>query len=148
MPKPVTNEKLSIILSEYDMSQNFSTEIFTSTTTPFSFTLRKVTNAAKSTKEDYKTKLQKFKDMGIAISDTVYERNEVNNGIHCHGVMQIPKKFNMKRFRTRGWNFKADEIYDYAGWLSYMTKQNVLESVFSEDEPVSPCFKMPTAKLF
>lgn len=103
-------------------------ELTTSTTTPFAFTLRKVTKAENSTKSDYALKLQKFKDMGVQITDLSYEKNKTNSGLHCHGTMQIPKKFNMKKFRTRGWHIKLDEIYDYWGWCQYMTKEGSLET--------------------
>lgn len=123
-------------------------EICSSSTTPFSFTLRKTAHADKSVRKDYELKLQKYKDIGITISDHAYESNHTNNGIHCHGVMQIPKKFDMKRFRSRGWHIKLDEIYDYAGWLCYITKESTLESIKVDDSPQDPSFKMPLKRLF
>lgn len=123
--------------------------IAASSTTPYAFTLRKVTNAQKSNKADYITKFEKFKKMGIQITDYTFEKNHTNTGIHSHGVMQVPKSFSMKRFRTRGWHIHLDEIKDHAGWLAYITKENVLESqLLLPESPKDPDFKMPTQRLF
>lgn len=129
-----------------DATQAYEAEIIISVTTPYSFTLRKTTDPNESSMDDYKTKLAKFSNMGISITDHVYENNIVNNGIHCHGVMQIPKKFNMNRFRTRGWHIKLDEIYDRPGWDAYMAKQQILEQ--NETDTPTDDFKMPTKSLF
>lgn len=172
-PKSHQNyQKLNADLSDYEDDDHVlpvtgGLYLVTSPTIPYSFTLRKVTNAAQSTKSNYVGKLQKFKDMGVQVTDLVYENNVVNSGVHCHGTMQVPKKFNMKKFRTRGWHIKLDEIYDYAGWLSYMTKQNILEQNYSvsqasealpvpqgftdsdlDQEDTEPQIKLPKCKLF
>lgn len=122
-------------------------QINESAVTSFAFTLRKTKLPA--TQKDYVSKLSKIKDLGCIITDHVYEYEA---GIHCHGVIQIPKDFNLIKLRTRGWRIQLDELYDYAGWLCYMTKQNILETISppedeqSEDTP--PQIKMPKCKLF
>lgn len=127
-------------------------------TSPFSFTLRKASNAAKSTKKDYLYKLSKFKDMGITITNMVFENNHTNAGIHMHGTMSVPKKFNMKRFRTRGWHLSLKEIYDNFGWDMYMMKEQYLsasptvgpvpEGLDADSVEVPPQIKIPKKRLF
>lgn len=90
-------------------------------TTPFAFTLRKTKLPV--VKEDYLNKLAKIEKLGCEITDHVYESTA---GLHVHGIIQIPKSFDPKRLRVRGWRIQLDELYDYAGWLSYITKEAVL----------------------
>lgn len=127
-------------------------QLNSSLTTPYAFTLRRTTTKVDLTREIYEAKLSKIRDMGINITDHVYETTA---GLHCHGVMQVPKKFYMKRLRTRGWRIQLDEIYDYAGWLAYITKEHMLVSIVPNkvsdpvtDSPKDPDFTMPRKKLF
>lgn len=132
-----------------------------STTIPFSFTLRKSTNVAKSTEKDYMYKFDKFKDMGIELTNYVFEKNHANAGIHMHGTVSVPKKFNMKRFRTRGWHMHLTEIYDKGGWDQYCSKEQMLahidelgpiDTISSKDDESEDYslvgFTMPKHKLF
>lgn len=125
-------------------------EIQESETVPFAFTLRKTKQPV--SKADYEAKLGKINALGCNVTDHVYESEA---GLHCHGVIQIPKDFNKIKLRTRGWRMYLEELYDYAGWLSYMTKQNILETntpdvwwYKSSDSPRDPDFKMPKKRLF
>lgn len=124
-------------------------------TTPFAFTLRRVKMPV--ILQDYTDRLEKIKELGIKITDLAYE---MTGGIHCHGVMQIPKTCNgliKRKLRVRGWRIQLDELYDYAGWLSYITKENALQrlnisDVNDDNEDCSDtepeCKVLPKNKLF
>lgn len=115
-----------------------------SPTTPYAFTLRKTKLPA--SKKDYESRLDKIRDLQCEITDHVYE---YESGIHCHGVIQVPKNFNTIKLRVRGWRLQLDELYNYAGWLCYMTKCNALEAIAQQqDHEQDPDFKMPKCKLF
>lgn len=121
-------------------------EVKSSVTVPYCFTLRKVTNAGKSDQNDYLFKFEKFNRLGIDVSEWVFEKNHTNAGIHAHGVMQIPKSFQLKRLRTRGWHLHLDEMNNKAAWDAYCSKEQILNQ--EESEELEPCFKMPTKRLF
>lgn len=113
-----------------------------SVTTPYAFTLRKVGKKADDIYGQYVAKLVQLQDLGVKITDNVFEHK---GGVHMHGIMQIPKKFLMKRLRSRGWKLHLDEIYDLAGWQAYLAKEQILKEPDTEPDPD---FKMPTGRLF
>jgi len=90
-----------------------------SDTTPYSFTLRKVKSPTQVCKEDYDAHLAKFTSQGVKLYDRVFENT---SGLHCHGTLGVPKKFNMKKFRVRGWSMVMCEVYDSWGWTQYLLK--------------------------
>lgn len=138
-------------------------EVQDSETTPYAFTLRKTKQPVQI--EDYVIKLDKIRQLGCEITDHVFEHEA---GLHCHGVIQIPKDFKKIQLRTRGWRLQLDELYDYAGWLAYITKSNMLEELDKSwlkqveqeiidkhhndqvevDLSLPPGFRIPKKKLF
>lgn len=93
-------------------------------THPFAFTLRKSKNNKNSTVGDYINFMKKiFSKNNIKLIDNTYE---TENGLHTHGYIEIPKKFNFKKLRIRGWNIKVKEIYDMDGWTRYCYKKQLV----------------------
>jgi len=93
---------------------------------PFAFTLRR-TNLKNGmpTQEDYQVHVENLiRSTDVKVTNYVYERT---GGLHMHGIFQIPKKFNLKRFRIRGWKMHLEEIYDYDGWKRYMAKEQIIK---------------------
>jgi len=114
-----------------------------SETTPFAFTLRK--SKFPRCKSDYVDRMAKIEELGCSITDHVYESTA---GLHLHGIIQVPKDFNHKKLRVRGWRIQLDEIYNYAGWLSYITKEcnliqhHVLDAIDQQENVVIPIKKL------
>lgn len=100
----------------------------------YGFTLRRTSRPKDVTAMDYLDWLQsKFTNQGCKFTLPVYF--EYEGGMHIHGVVDIPIKFNLKKFRVRGWNLKLEEIYDAQGWYIYCTKHEPTETdPLSEDE--------------
>lgn len=89
-------------------------------THPFAFTLRRTNKKGGVSIDDYKKQLDKLcTKNGITLVDSKYE---MEAGLHCHGIFEIPTKFNFKKLRVRGWNMLCKEITDLAGWLRYINK--------------------------
>jgi len=87
----------------------------------YAFTLRKTSLKKQPTPEDYFQHIEKWTCAGLCeIVDNVFEYEA---GIHMHGIMEIPKRVDLKRFRVRGWNIKLEEIYNLDGWRYYMLKE-------------------------
>lgn len=132
-------------------------DITTAVTVAYSFTMRKTTNPDSTKLDDYFKYINRWRAKGVILDKYVCEYNNTNKGYHLHGVFLIPKKFNMKQFRVRGFHMKLDEIYDKVGWDAYMSKQQILEqepvgdnmsSDKEVDTPIDPDFIMPTKRLF
>lgn len=74
--------------------------------------------------QHYEERLKQIRKLGITIDEYVYEET---SGLHVHGLCLVPRYFNFKRLRMRGWNIVLEEIYDYNGWLLYMMKDQAKE---------------------
>lgn len=87
---------------------------------PFAFTLRRTNKKNGVSKDDYEKQLDKLSQKnGIKVVDKKYE---MEAGLHCHGILEVPTKFNFKKLRVRGWNILCKEITDLAGWVRYINK--------------------------
>lgn len=87
---------------------------------PYGYTLRRTTDPKNADKEKYIKHLGRiFPPMGCRLCETVFEHE---GGLHAHGVVDIPKKADMKRFRFRGWHLKLEELYDPQQWYIYLNK--------------------------
>lgn len=94
--------------------------VIKSDTHPYAFTLRKTSKKdGRVTKDMYHKRMGDIQKLGIEVPDYVFEYEA---GLHSHGVMNIPVKFNLKRLRVRGWNILVNEITDLKGWKRYMSK--------------------------
>lgn len=96
----------------------------------YGFTLRK-TKLQKTKKEKfsrseltdiYHQRIKDFKDLGATLQDYEFEDTA---GLHVHGIIDVPRQFNMKRLTRRGWSVLLKEVFDHQGWLAYMTKDKV-----------------------
>lgn len=112
-------------LQEYILDN--TCEINSSNHTPYAFTLRRVLSPENSTLGDYFRKINKWRAKGVVLQRHVCEHNVVNTGFHIHGIFLVPKKFNMKQFRIRGYHTYLDELYDKSGWDAYMSKEQILD---------------------
>jgi len=93
-------------------------------------------------------RLAKIEELGCSITDHVYESTA---GLHVHGIIQIPKtckNYVHRRLRVRGWRIQLDEIYNYAGWLAYITKEcnlvqhQMLDALVHQENVVIPLKKL------
>lgn len=101
----------------------------------YSFTLRKTKDNKNSKESDYEAYLTKFRIHGVHINMCYFEHT---SGLHCHGIMDVPSEFNMKKFRIYGWNMKYDLIYNYTEWVNYCMK----DIIKRELEEQRKCFKV------
>lgn len=58
---------------------------------------------------------------GVTLGKLVYERDS-HNQLHIHGTINVPKNFYRKKLNVYGYHIYFREIYDEAGWLSYISK--------------------------
>jgi len=111
----------------------------------YAITMRKTKNPSKVTELDYARQMTYFSEsMQCIFDDVVYE---TTSGLHLHGIVRVPICYPFTRFRVRGWSIRLEEIYDLAGWLKYIRKDQLLEDD-GIDSPIDNDFKMPTKKLF
>lgn len=112
----------------------------------YGFTLRRVKLNKDVTKELYFDHLVKIFGQYCFFSDLVYENT---SGLHCHGIVKIHKNHALHRFRIRGWSLRLDELYDKAGWIRYINKDQLdTDSDDGSDYEPNGDFKMPNKKLF
>lgn len=121
-------------------------EIIKAPARQYAFTLRR-TNLKKGlpTEDDYFNHLEKWSRLGLCIViDSVFESTA---GLHMHGILEIPKKQNLKVFRVRGWNIKLEELYNEDGWRFYMLKDQKCREDIEEIDDDDPIPKL-TKSLF
>lgn len=121
-------------------------EIIRSDYTIYAFTLRKTKNPNESSRELLTKHLCGLAHGGVfaTFNNVVFEET---GGLHCHGIVTIPKFTNLARFRVRGFKMHLVEIYDLQQWYQYLNKdQNELLPDMCDDPPDD--FVWPTKKLF
>lgn len=107
--------------------------------TSWAFTLRKTsTKKGQPTQENYHDHIIKLiADTPVSQTKWCFERK---GGLHMHGVLVIPRGYNMLKFRVRGWKIHLEEIYDLIGWHAYMAKEQLIkiheEDLAEQDHPV------------
>jgi len=113
----------NLIMSEDDV---WDLEVEDAQSQSWAFTLRKTTLKLGPIGQDkYKQHIENLcRGTSSVLNSFVFE---YTNGIHMHGILEIPKNAKMFRFRTRGWRLHLEEIYDYAGWNRYMMKEQHLQ---------------------
>lgn len=108
----------------------------------FAFTIRKTKNPKTVTQKSYydfiNTGLFTFREKGYAPELTL--KFEKKGGLHVHGILNYDpelgcvgpykeprnKDHAYRMFRPRkGFHIKVEDIYDFDGWLSYITKEEL-----------------------
>lgn len=92
-------------------------EQYKSDRTAWAFTVKDV--RADST--DYSPFFTRAEQFGCEI-ECKYKELDSKGKVHYHGIMLIPKGFFRKRLMQQGIHLKLDELYDRAGWMKYITK--------------------------
>lgn len=120
-------------------------EIQKSQVRSYGYTLRKVKDPGAVTRDMYAKHIERLSKLqGVSFEGVpVYE---LASGLHCHGVVRIPKGLDTKRLRFRGWHFKLEELYDPQGWYLYLNKgqEDLLPDMIDppDDSP------LPKGRLF
>lgn len=93
----------------------------------WSFTLRRTNlKMGLPTEEVYNVHIEnRLRNTDVKLEEHVFEQT---GGLHMHGILSIPKWFNMKKFRIRGWKMHLEEIWDVNGWRAYMAKEQILNN--------------------
>lgn len=88
----------------------------------YGYTVRRTKDPANVDEAMYMTHIERLGRLpGVVVEGRpIFERKA---GLHCHGVIVIPKALDLKRFRFRGWHIHLEEIYDPQGWYQYLTKE-------------------------
>jgi len=86
----------------------------------YAFTLRRTSSPADVTENIYREHIIKMLGKGLIIDSYVFERK---NGLHVHGIINVPSNYNLQRLRVRGWKLHLDPIYNYTGWSKYIAKE-------------------------
>lgn len=90
---------------------------------PYAFTLRKTTKNKHATEEIYLKRCEEINALGCDIMDLVFENEQ---GLHCHGIIDVPVSFKFKKLRLRGWNILLRPLTDPEGWKAYISKNQKL----------------------
>jgi len=107
--------------------------------TSWAFTLRKTsTKKGQPTQGDYDDHIIKLiANTPVSQTKWCFERK---GGLHMHGILEIPRGYNMLKFRVRGWKIHLEEIYDLIGWHAYMAKEQLIkiheEELSEQEHPV------------
>lgn len=109
------------------------------TTKTYGFTLRRVSLSVPITQDLYREHIQNMECTSndeVCFSEVVFE---LTGGLHAHGIVSVPEKYYLNKFRIRGWKLHLEEIYDKAGWLKYIKKdqpkQYYLKDGIFHDKP-------------
>lgn len=86
----------------------------------YGFTLRKTSHPENIQQIDYEHHMQRFVEKGLCIVVSMCFENTA--GLHAHGIIEVSKALDLRRFRIRGWKMYLEEIYDQLGWLMYTIK--------------------------
>jgi len=102
----------------------------------WAFTLRRTSRPKQVTCDQYISHVQKFVNkLNCKLESYVFEEK---GGLHMHGILDIPKTVDKKRFRVRGWHWYMEELYNYAGWRQYMLKeQHIVEDEYDDNTSTS-----------
>lgn len=76
---------------------------------------------------DYKPFLDNCKQHGCNVVCSYEEYDEASR-LHIHGIIEIPKGFYRKKICMKGLHVKLEELYDPAGWLRYIRKDQKKEA--------------------
>jgi len=91
-------------------------------------------------KKRYDAIITEWESKGAVIEYKVFEHDKQLR-VHLHGIVELGDRFYLKRLFRKGYTVKIVMIYDNAGWLSYLQKE---QKHTNEDDG----FKMPTHSLF
>jgi len=117
------------------------------TSVPFNsygFTLRK-TKLENVTETTYRNHLSR---LPCSVNGIVFEQE---SGLHCHGVMLVPKIINIHTsvlFRFRGWHLHLVDLYDPLQWDLYLNKHQPSPTIDMVDTPEEEVFNPPKKSLF
>lgn len=107
-------------------------ELTESSVRQYAFTLRRTNLKKGVTVQQYMDHVLKWQFQGKC--KLVAGCFEHTAGLHMHGILEIPKAYNKKKFfRVRGWNIKLEEIYDLEGWKYYMLKEQHCQEQFDDE---------------
>lgn len=120
-------------------------EILKTAVKTYGYTIRRTKDPTNADEAMYLSHIDRLNKLpGVVIEGKpVFENTK---GLHCHGVIMIPKALDLKRFRFRGWHIFLEELYDPQGWYQYLTKESKelpLDMIDPPDD--SP---LPKKKLF
>lgn len=94
----------------------------------YAFTLRKNKDRSNNTREQYHEFLNRGLYTHKKYHPEVILKFETKAGLHCHGLCSIEGVKNKHMFYKMlkpqsGWHLKVEEVYDYEGWINYITKE-------------------------
>lgn len=95
----------------------------------WAFTVKKL-GSVKLFKSDYDFVLNIFSKHGN-VTDHCYELDKLGI-MHIHGIIELPKNFHRKRLCINGYHVKIKEVYDYLGWVEYLSKDQPKKQLPSE----------------
>lgn len=115
----------------------------------YAFTIKKMLGSPEMTVEsDYRTIMKSWKIEGLKIPIYSYE-NDTRGRLHIHGIVLIPEGYYRKNLITRGFSLKLVEIHNFAGWLDYLGKDRIDESIEDDHPEIDPTIhmKIPTKNM-
>lgn len=101
-----------------------------STKIAFAYTVKTLGDI--TTYEPFFDRLNKF---SIKVEYKVSELDSKGK-LHYHGILYLDKGFFRKRLCVKGYHIKLDELYDRAGWIKYILKDQKKEELETLDEMI------------
>lgn len=104
---------------------------------PYAFTYKLNTRKAEpATKEDYQEILSHINKLIPGGLHCVYYELDSNQSYHIHGIIYAPQYTipSYRKLSVKGYTSRWRQIYDYAGWESYIKKDQDDDSIDVPDD--------------
>lgn len=105
------------------MANKRELEITRSQSKSYAFTVKKLGPRELNDLPEYWKWLAKVEQECI-VSRKYYETDSDGN-LHMHGIILVRKNFYLKKLCMKGYHVKFEELYDYDGWVKYITKDQL-----------------------
>lgn len=100
------------------------------------------------TDADYDPFFRKLDYFRIKVEYKIKEMDSSGKS-HYHGIIYLPKGFYRRRIMCKGFHLKLVELYNKAGWISYIHKDVRWEDYEDMTAPEQDeLIEMPTKRLF
>jgi len=106
----------------------------------FAFTYKinaKINDVSTIDEAKYQPVFQAIEKQKGKVNHYVYEKDE-KGLLHIHGVAELPKRIRYTSLTVKGYTSRWKEVYNLAGWLDYMRKDQKLKEAVNFETSIEP----------